>query len=77
MSAGQHMPWIFFLTACLCVQLINSTHAGIQYPQVSFSSAKGGQQACDHIRQPRRLHLFQVSIKSENSYKQNAIWVKE
>lgn len=45
-------------------QLINSACPGIQYPQVSLSSAKGRQQTCNHIRQPRRLYFFQVSEKA-------------
>lgn len=53
----------YSVTTCLCIQLINSARTGIEYPQVSFSSAEGGQQACHHIRQPRGLHHFQVSVK--------------
>lgn len=37
------MPLIFYYNTCLCVQLISSTRAGVEYPQVSFSSAEGWQ----------------------------------
>lgn len=61
-SEGWISHSVFSVRACFCIQLISCAHTGVQYPQVSLSSSKRGQQACDHIRQPRGLHHFQVSI---------------